>query len=193
MSRTDTRVGIKDYAAAHPSRRVKRFRPSPITVLRRRWRFLLKRLQPMPIQPMGSGDVESLTQADLPPSTPLASVTPNPMLRTAVEEKGSPPSKCTAVVRTAVDDQHAEILNSAQRLQLAQEPKPDRRRVQQTIAGAKAELILSRMGIRLKGTIKARQAREAVLYSNVGARPPGLEDAERKPRPAPPPSQSQNP
>ena len=193
MSRSDIRGGIKDYAAAHPSRRVKLFRPSPIAVLKRRWRFLLKRLQPLPIQPMDSGDVESSTKAAPPPSTPRASVTPDPTPRSTDEGKVSPPSKRAAVVRTAVDDQHAEILNSAQRLQLAQDPKLDRRRVQQAIAGAIAELILSRMGIRLKGTIKARQAREAVLYSNVGTRRTGREDAERKPRPTPPPSQSQSP
>ena len=185
MSRIDSRVGTKDYAAAHPSRRLKHLRPGPVTVLRRRWRFLLKRLQSQPAIQALSSHAEYRVEAEVTLAIPPITGAPTPVPCSVHLDEVSPPSKRTEVVRAALDDRHPEMLTSAQRLLLAQEPKPDRRRVQQAIAGAKAELVLSRMGIRLKGTIRARQAREDALYLNVGATPTC------RPRLTPPPSQDQ--
>lgn len=185
MSRTVSRAGTRDYAAAHPSRRLKHLRPGPVAVLRRRWRFLLKRLQSQPAIQGPSGQIEHRVHAEITPAVPPIAGASTPVLCSVALDEASPSPKRTEVVKAAFDAKHPEMLTSAQRLQLAREPKPDRRRVQQAIAGAKAELVLSRMGIRLKGTIKARQAREDALYSNVGATPT------HRPRPTPPPSQDQ--
>ncbi len=193
---------IKDYAAAHPSQQRQRLKPSLLSLVSRRWKSLVQRSDEFAAIPIPNGE---RYPSPLPAPAVVAPV-PQPLKAPAAsvpitQASGSVscPRKKTAPTfiprKSASTDLQSEIVDNPyeQRLQLLLQPKPDRKKAQQAIAGALTELILKNMGIRLRGTVKTRQAREDALYRNVGPKYGGVPKQGDLARPPTPPSQPKDP